>query len=285
MRLITSNETLAKYIPNVMASVKGEASLFDKLSIAFDMTESWVIKDFLGQNLFDSVCSMDSNAPVRIYTCQVVVSDAFCTMIPMMDLVLTPNGFGIVNNSNVAPASRERVDKLIEAVEMERDKAIHLLLNVLPFFPEWLNTEQCARFSSTMFHSLDVVDMVGIRYPRWRKFIELSPVITSIEEIMINLFFGQEQMDTFRKEAMSPSSTSSVMKTVIRSIRAAEVQMLKAHLSATALPCSPPTSLIEIVNIIRQHPEVFTEWHSSKIKELFSPKLYENNRKDKGYWF
>ena len=37
--------------------------------------------------------------------------------IPSLDLVLTTNGFGIVSNQNVVPASRERVDALISSLE------------------------------------------------------------------------------------------------------------------------------------------------------------------------
>lgn len=286
MNLITSQEILAKYIPNVLASVKGETSLFDKLTPALRMSEHWVLKDFLGQELFDNICAADEGNLVRVYTSRIVVSDAFMNTVPSLDLVLTPNGFGIVSNSNIAPASRERVDKLIESLEMECDRAIHLLLQYLPSVAQWRNTEQCERFSSTMFPTLDVVDMLGISFPRWRKFIELSPSIEEIEQKIIAQYIGQEQMDVFRKEALSPSSTSLVMKTVIRSLRAYEVQILKNRLSATAPSvCTPPTALVDIVNIIRTHPDVFPEWHASSIADLFKPAIYENNKNDKGYWF
>ena len=31
--------------------------------------------------------------------------------------------------------------------------------------------------------------------------------------------------------------------------------------------------------------DVFPEWHNSEIAELYQPKIYENNKSDKGYWF
>ena len=76
-----------------------------------------------------------------------------------------------------------------------------------------------------------------------------------------------------------------LVQTVIRSLRATEVQMLKARLAATARPYSPPTTLIHIVDIIRNNPDLFQEWHSSKVKDLFTPPIYENKKDEKGYWF
>ena len=286
MNLITSQEDLAKYIPNVLASAKGESSLLDKLAPALSMSEQWVIEDFLGQNLFDSVCKSEEDSMLRIYTSRIVISDAFRRTIPSLDLILTPNGFGIANNSNVAPASRERVDKLMEYLENECDQAIGLLLHFLPSLAEWQDTEQYERFASTMFPKMEIVDMMGITQHRYRKFLEFQPLIVNIEEMIINQFIGQEQMTICRKEAMSPSSTSSLMKTVIRSLQAVEVQMLKATLSPTApSACIPPTALVSIVNCIRTHPTEFPQWHASPIAELYKPGIYENKKNDKGYWF
>lgn len=92
-------------------------------------------------------------------------------------------------------------------------------------------------------------------------------------------------MDAFRQEQFAPSSTSPLVQTVIRSLRATEVQMLKARLAATAHPCSPTTTLFHIVDIIRNNPDLFPEWHISKVKVLFTPPIYENKKVDKGYWF
>ena len=286
MNLITSQEDLAKYIPNVLASVKGESSLLDKLAPALSMSEQWVINDFLGQNLFDSVCKSEEDSMLRIYASRIVISDAFRRTIPSLDLILTPNGFGIVNNSNVAPASRERVDRLMENLENGCDQAIGLLLHFLPSLAEWQDTEQHERFASTMFPKMEIVDMMGITQHRYRKFLEFQPLIVNIEEMIINQFIGQEQLDVFRKEAMSPSSTSYLMKSVIRSLRAYEAQVLKNKLS-TPEPsvCTPPTALVSIVNIIRNQPEEFPLWHSSSIAELYKPAIFENKKKDTAYWF
>ena len=44
-------------------------------------------------------------------------------------------------------------------------------------------------------------------------------------------------------------------------------------------------ALVSIVNIIRNQPDEFPLWHSSSIAELYKPAIFENKKKDTGYWF
>ena len=286
MKLITSEEILRRFIPNVLASVKGEVPLIDKLTSFLDIAEEWVAHTFTSESTFSTIAGYADANIIKTYAAKVVVCEAFKNAVPSLDLILTPNGFGIVSNSNVAPASKERVYRLIDSLEAERDNAISLLLSSLPDEPSWMKSTQCEYFSATMFPNLDICDYLGCGNRQWQKYQEVRPILLEIEQHIATQFLGQEQLDVFRKEAMSPSSTSYLMKSVIRSLRAAEVQMLKATLSPTApSACTPPTALVSIVNIIRNNSDVFTEWHNSNINQLFQPRIYKNEKDDKGYWF
>lgn len=285
MYLITSQEILDRFIPNVLASVKGEMSLFDKLAPAIELAEEWVAETFLGPTLLVSLANPHDTSVIKSFTCRIITAEAFKNSCPSLDLILTPNGFGIVNNSNVVPASRERVDKLIESLEMERDRAIHLLLSSLPSIPDWLNTAHCRRFASTMFPTLDVVDSLGINFPKWRKYTELRPIIEDIELMIETQYIGHEQMEVFRHEAMTKSSSSTLVSNIIRSLKACEVQLIKDKLSPDPALLPIPSTLTNIVNIIRLHPSEFLEWHNSTIASLYKPVIYENKKGDKAYWF
>lgn len=286
MNLITSEEILRRYIPNVLQTVKGEVPLFDKLTSFLDIAEEWVAHTFTSVSTFSTIAGYADANIIKTYAAKVVVCEAFKNAVPSLDLILTPNGFGIVSNSNVAPASKERVYSLIDSLEAERDNAIRLLLSSLPGEPSWMTSTQCEYFSATMFPNLDICDYLGVANQQWKKYQEVRATLLEIEQHIATQFLGQEQLDVFRKEAMSPSSTSSLMKTVIRSLQAAEAQMLKAALSPTApSACIPPTALVSIVNCIRTHPTEFPQWHASPIAELYKPGIYENKKNDKGYWF
>ena len=286
MKLVTSESVLRKFIPNVISSVKGEVPLFDKLSPFLELAEIWVEGTFMSKGVFDFVAGCGDEEVVKVYATKIVVCEAYRNAIPSLDLVLTPNGFGVVSNSNIAPASKDRVNRLLDSLETERDNAIRLLLSELPDVPEWCSTSQAGFFCSTLFPNLDICDFVGLGKHLWQKYCELRQILLDIEMHIVAQFIGQEQMDDFRKEALSPSSSSHLVKSVIRSLRAYEVQILKRRLNETAPSVlSPPTALVHIVNVIRNHPSEFPLWHSSDIAKLFEPPVFENKLEGKGYWF
>ena len=126
---------------------------------------------------------------------------------------------------------------------------------------------------------------MGVNEHRLQSYWELRGQLIDIESFIAEQFMSEQLMTALRKELITPSQSSLLRNAVIRSLRAIEVQMLKAALSATAHHGSPPSTLIHLVNTIRQHPEEFPEWHSSPVAELYRPAIYENKKSDKGYWF
>ena len=116
-KIITSDEQLRKYIPNLFATAQGETPFFDRLLPWLQTAERWLFSQFVGDDYADTFLSLDENEPVRLTAAAVVVHEAFMRAVPSLDLVLTPNGFGIVSNQNVAPASRDHVAWLIALLE------------------------------------------------------------------------------------------------------------------------------------------------------------------------
>ena len=52
------------------------------------------------------------DSPLLRWYKQLVCLSAFLSVLRQLDLVLTPTGFGVVSNDNLAPASKQRVDAL-----------------------------------------------------------------------------------------------------------------------------------------------------------------------------
>ena len=156
-----------------MQTVKGEVQLFDKLMSYLDIAEEWFSHTFTSGYMLNTIASYDDGNIIRTYSAKVIVGEAFKNAIPSLDLILTPNGFGIVNNSNIAPASGERVNRLIDSLEAERDNAIRLLLSALAEDTEWKQTTQYGFFAATMFPNIDICDFLGIRNHKWQKYLYL----------------------------------------------------------------------------------------------------------------
>ena len=149
-KLIISEEQLRSHLPNIVQTVKGERTYLTALSNFLDLAEEWVKTTFTSESTFNTICGYADNNIIKTQTARLVVADAMRRAIPSLDIVLTPNGFGIVNSSNIAPASKPRVDRLVGSMLSHRDDCISALLPELVGASKWLSSSQAEYFGSTL---------------------------------------------------------------------------------------------------------------------------------------
>lgn len=282
MKLITSDEQLRLLIPNVLATVEGEPTLIEKLYQYLETAEQWAIDTFVPETIFNEIAESDSFGPnerFRFPLEKLVACHAYMTAIPSLDLVLTPNGFGIVSNQNVVPASRERVERLITSLESQRDAAIEALIYRLSSRTDWQESALGRYFASTMFPFLSLCRRLAIREHIWDSYQQLRERLIKIENVLADTYFSQEQMAVFRQHVITQCRTANNLESqIIHSLQSYELQLLsdiQVH----------PQCYYDLVNIIREHEEVFPAWHSSTVAELYKPKIFENKKKSSAYWF
>ena len=87
-------------------------------------TEKWLEDNFTSEEVMSAIADLEASHTTRILVCQIAACDAFLRAIPHLDVILTPSGFGIVSNSNIAPASRERVERLMASLLEHRSSRI-----------------------------------------------------------------------------------------------------------------------------------------------------------------
>lgn len=296
MHFITSEEQLRTYIPNIIQTVPGEISIYDKMLPFLNSSENWVVETFLGEKLSTKLIgSLDPDGipSPRIVgegaggerVCHIIALDAFMHAIPSLDLILTPNGFGIVSNNTIAPASKERVERLIAQLEQNRDNEINALLRQLPSHDEWLQTEQAAFFSSTLFPTLDICRRLGITLHIWDSFLQLQEEVLAIEYELEEDYIGTELMQVLRFDSISKKYTSPLHRRVIGILRTYVVEQLRKSRFKSITASANPRILFDVVNIIRDNPDTFPEWHESRVAELFTPPIFENKKGCGGYFF
>ena len=282
MKLIKTDEQLRILIPNVLTTVEGEPTLIEKLYPYLETAEQWAIDTFVPEDIFNEIAEADSFGPnerFRYPLEKLVACHAYMTAIPSLDLVLTPNGFGIVSNQNVVPASRERVDALITSLESQRDAAIEAFILRLSSRSDWRESSQGKYFAATMFPFLNLCRRLAIREHLWDSYQQLHERLIKIENVLADTYFSQEQMQVFRSHVITQGRTATPLEDqVIRSLQSYELQLLtdiQVH----------PQCYYDLVNIIREHEDVFPAWHSSTVAELYKPKVFENKKKSSAYWF
>ena len=284
-KLIPDNETLVRFVPNVLKSVQGELALFEKIQSHLEVAEDWLCANFLSANVLDKIATSGDDVTNKLlhHARIAEVAEAVLHAIPQLDLVLTPNGFGIVSNSNVAPASKERVERLLAALEKMRDDTLQVLLPMLTAEAAWADTAPCQYFQSVLYPWLDLPRQLGSTDHVWQRFQELHSRMTEIEQRLAADFFSPELLSALCQahlfDAWSGTPSAPHYKRAWQHIFAIELFMLREN------ECPLP-SCIEVVNALRNAPEgVFEEWKQSKTALLFENHGFQNKKHSDGYWF
>ena len=278
MKLITTDAQLRAHIPNIIASVKGEMPFIERLSLFLDLAEDWVKTTFTSESTFNTICGYTDSNNIKILCSRLVVADALRRAIPSLDIVLTPNGFAVVNTSNLAPASKPRVDRLVGSMLSHRDDCIAALLPELVGASKWLTSSQADFFGATLFPDLAIVDSVGgCQGSKWEKYLELRPQVIDIEASLAEEWFSTELMSSLRSENQRGDLTEKRSE-IVRQVKAQVVGYLRSGSFISR-------RLADIVNYIRLNPEFFCEWHKSDTAKLFAPPVFRNKKKASGYFF
>lgn len=278
MKLITTDEQLRSHLPNIIASVKGETPFIERLALFLDLAEDWVRTTFTSETTFNTICSYTDSNLLKVLTARLVVADALRRAIPSLDIVLSPNGFAVVNTSNLAPASKPRVDRLIGSMLSHRDDCIAALLPGLVGASKWLTSSQADFFGATLFPDLRIVDAVGgATGSKWETYLELRPQVIDLEASLAEEWFSPELLSALRSENLRGDLTEKRSE-IVRQVKAQVVGYLRSGSFNSR-------RLADIVNYIRLNPEFFSEWHKSETAKLFAPPVFRNEKKASGYFF
>ena len=278
MKLITTDAQLRAHIPNIIASVKGETPFIERVAHFLDLAEDWVRTTFTSESTFNTICGYTDSNEIKIICSRLVVADALCRAIPSLDIVLTPNGFGVVSTQNLAPASKPRVDRLVGSMLAHRDDCIAALLPELVGASKWLTSPQADFFGSTLFPDLGIVDAVGgATGSKWEKYLELRPQVIDLEASLAEEWLSPELMSALRSENLRGDLTEK-RSVIVRQVKAQILGYLKSGSFSSR-------RLADIVNRIRENKDDFPEWHRSETAKLFAPPVFRNEKKAKGYWF
>ena len=277
-KLINNDTDLRRYIPNQVVAVKGEASLFDKIAYWLDTAEQWIFATFCPASVVDAILADNPHSPIRNPLAAIAAHQALADAIPSLDFVQTVNGFAVVSNQNLAPASRDRVDRLIAAHRSQRATAISALIPLLATIPEWRDTPQCGYFRSTLFPTPAHIRPLASGAATWERYEELHPAIAAAEDRLAAEYISPELMQRLRDEALGLTPLSTLDSRLCDALRSHTADLVNDR------PLRD-TALRDIVDYIRRHPDTFPEWHRSDTARLFSPPVFRNSKQSPGYWF
>lgn len=151
MPLITSITDFVKSIPTATGSSWSDLEPFANSADA-------TIKALLvGSDLYDYIEALEDGDELKTMLCNLICFQLYKNAIPFVDLIQTNNGFAVISNSNQAPASKERVERLIAWCEKGIDETTDLMIIKLmddeDALAEWVKFKKFNNLTNCFFYT------------------------------------------------------------------------------------------------------------------------------------
>lgn len=121
-------DTIAKFVAIIPTA---DGTDFSPLSPYIAKAEIQIKNELLGADCFSHISALPDSSELLITLKHLIANKGYVAAIPYVDLTQTVNGFAVVSNGNYAPASRERVDKLIARCNDSIDEFTDLLIDLI----------------------------------------------------------------------------------------------------------------------------------------------------------
>lgn len=146
-----TKEIFESYVPVAKMPERND-SVYNRLVEQFVSVYGQLLKSVIGTSFESAVEDDDS---LKTCVLRYVSLQSFAVTARHLDVVLTATGFGIVNTNTMAPASRARVDALIDDCRLRALENLHDIILHLIGVQDWGRTEQAASSVPCLFWHID----------------------------------------------------------------------------------------------------------------------------------
>lgn len=144
-----TKEVFERYVPAAKMPERN-SSVYNRLEVQFIAAYAMMVRTLVSP---ECETALDSNERLKKLAVHLVCIDAFVRTCRSLDLVLTATGFGIVSTESTAPASKSRVDALVEEMGLQELDLIDEMIQELMKVEGWGLTEQAQMRVPTLFYS------------------------------------------------------------------------------------------------------------------------------------
>lgn len=168
------------------------------------------------------------------YAQRVVARFAFMRAAPNLDLKLMDSGFGVVSTNDIAPASKDRVNRFVQALEADGWTAVEQLLKFLEKnkanYEAWVNSDAYTMAVRNFINSAEEFDkFVSIGKSRL-KFKELRNEMDVVEMLHVIPVIGELLAEEL-KEQIKDDSVTDANKKILPIVRRCVANMTIARIN------------------------------------------------------
>lgn len=267
--------------PSAMAP---DTSVFDSLAVYIASTEKSA-REVVSPPIYDGLDAVENDLQNPDYdrlvqlknaVIRCICASAYLMAIPQLDLVLTPTGFGVVSNQNVAPASAERVRELSREMRRLGMSSLDEIIDLLRHFDGWHDTSCGSTFIQSLFWRAEHVRHFGLPNPTRDDLKERMPDILDAQIQIGNIISPELVMALIRAEGTA--SATAMQQAVITMCRAFTVAWCRHDGSWRQ---HARTLLSAVENALDDFPE----YRDSQTYKANHFKRYKNAQDDPCFFF
>jgi len=275
--LIDSIDKFTAIIPTA------EGSEWEAIEPFMTEAEAWTQNEFLGAELFDHIAALPAGNSV-LYTLMILLANkAYSLAIPYVDLIQTPTGFAVVNNTNLLPASQQRVDRLLQTTINWFGVKMNALIGMIESDPvllaKWRLSAVFQKMTETIFwRPSDIILLGATPTGNWDLLTQNQTTILAFQSGILADWISIEYMNELLLKRQN-GALSSDDKTALRLIQSVAVNLLGNHEE------SAEKILNTLVNYMEKTPNAFATYIASDIYAIKIGTKYQNQKTDKTFFF
>jgi len=257
--------------------------VFTKMLPSFECHYDDLVATVVGADAEQAVCTEDS--PLQRYTRDYVILATFLDGLHSHDIIMTDNGFGVVSNDNIAPASQARVDALERELAYKRDYTLHNVINRLRQVEGWADSLQAFNTIRSFVWSPYILNkFCGI--PGKLTFDDLVSHKGEIDtaETFLRKQFSDAQIDQLLEEERKAKFPLSSHRVAIMRI----YDFIGCHITKNgdSIDLRARDRLFEsLLRLIDENIDDFAKYRDSTAYTANHMQAYENNADDTTFFF
>ncbi|MBR1789503.1 MAG: hypothetical protein IJ762_10010 [Bacteroidaceae bacterium] len=272
-----TKEVFERHVPAAKRP-KDQTGIFDRLPQFFSTAYAYLLKNLLGE---EKETLLGENSVLKEHCIHLVCLNAFERAVRSLDLVLTGTGFGVVSTESTAPASRARVDALLDDVICDEYRTMETITDILIKVEGWGASSQAQKRISVLFYRPSL--MVGLSSLRmtaenWSK--ARSRAVTA--DALLRAEISEEYMDEL------------LVKTRTASLGSADIVIVEKCNYFTADFISNyelshgshnHTMLRSMVEQLESSPDSYPTYRNSRLYRKRHAERFQNQKEDPTFFF
>jgi hypothetical protein len=275
--LVSTITEFVRYIPTA------EGTDFSAIKPFLEQAESELVNNLLGSDLMDAIAALELVHKTKEEAKILVAYMAYRDAIPFADIVQTPTGFAVVNNANQAPASKERVERLIKWTEQIIDRHTDILINHIyttgSLLTEWKKFSGFGDLTNCFFFTgSDYAFHVSVKNNKRERFMQDKGKLIAWQENVLAPVISKVFLEQLISEVQNNNLTNGSFN-IIHYCKMILARMIEDKQDEAV------KLLNAVANILDSNLDTYPAYAQSDEYKLKSGVKYENTAEAPGFFF